>query len=349
MGMFNKKTDLKNETSTGQNDHNELLRLREEYDKRMMPVRNNSLYVYTKADPGVSEIVGDYYYINETEDNYVCRMDSIGKGITSSNISLYKKTLEADDLVLPKSKYKLVLPKDNIAIEQMDEFEEIWKIRDIHIEIRSEENVYSFYFKPVQQSAEVMEAFIKDGIQYDFKDLLQIPNDAHIVTLRYGSPFHHSGEYFIWRDRANLFMLKDVSRIIDNEKRISVLHIPINQIVYYKNEGDLRYEQQIYGGGGGGANIENAIIGGLLFGATGAIVGSQVGTEIAPISSETVAVDTRLVMLVFMNSHGKRLLAIFDSSATAAMEWYISEKEYTYIIEKRRSFFERQENSETQS
>jgi len=115
--------------------------------------------------------------------------------------------------------------------------------------------------------------------------------------------------------------------------------IPIDKVIYYKEEGSLRYEQEISGGGGMGISYTSAVIGGLLFGTAGAIIGSRNGQEIREIKSETREIDTRIVILKMYDQYNNISNFVFDCNAVNAFEWYISEKEYAYIIDRRRNSY----------
>ncbi|MFR5151161.1 MAG: hypothetical protein ACLTER_17910 [Ruminococcus sp.] len=59
-----------------------------------------------------------------------------------------------------------------------------------------------------------------------------------------------------------------------------MVELEVGDILYYKSEGALRYEQQLSGGGGMGINYGSAVIGGLLFGQAGAMIGSRRKEEV---------------------------------------------------------------------
>ena len=73
--------------------------------------------------------------------------------------------------------------------------------------------------------------------------------------------------------------------------------------------GKVDYLAKVNGGkiNGGGVNIDGALAGGMIFGAAGAIVGSQLGTEIqsTDINTTVETVDTRQVSLRYKDSNDK--------------------------------------------
>lgn len=136
-----------------------------------------------------------------------------------------------------------------------------------------------------------------------------------------------------------MYFVKSRSSLSDKQT-IFLTEIPIDKVIYYKEEGSLRYEQEISGGGGMGINYTSAVIGGLLFGTAGAIIGSRNGQEIREIKSETREIDTRIVILKIYDQYNNISNFVFNCNTVNAFEWYIPEKEYAYIINKRRNNYE---------
>ena len=83
----------------------------------------------------------------------------------------------------------------------------------------------------------------------------------------------------------------------------SIVHpIAVSDILYFCHDGEINYNTVVEGGGGfgGGVNTSGALLGGLLFGGIGALIGSQIGTEvkIEPVRSSIQKTDTRKTLLV---------------------------------------------------
>ena len=95
----------------------------------------------------------------------------------------------------------------------------------------------------------------------------------------------------------------------------------------------------ISGGGGNETSYGGAIVGGLLFGAAGAIIGSQKNEEKISVSSTTVEKDTRIVVLVIKVDTTVYQIAC-EQTAEGIFDWIIPDKQYNYVIQKRREMYE---------
>lgn len=109
--------------------------------------------------------------------------------------------------------------------------------------------------------------------------------------------------------------------------------IPIQNIEYYLEKGDISFSTSVSGGGGGKANIKGAVVGGLLFGTAGALVGSHTGKDarIQSVSSEAVEHDMRYVVLRYRDANNKIVDEEWDYACYAAFSELIPEKEYSYV------------------
>lgn len=87
---------------------------------------------------------------------------------------------------------------------------------------------------------------------------------------------------------------------ICNCTKLQKTEIKKNSILHYKLNGDIQYTNEI---SGGGVNIGNAVTGGLLFGAAGAIIGAGVGTEI---KTNQQAHDNRTVDVLYYCNENSR-------------------------------------------
>lgn len=115
-----------------------------------------------------------------------------------------------------------------------------------------------------------------------------------------------------------------------------VEHYPLSKIKHFKMVGSIGYSSDVHGGGGGGggANLGGAIYGGLLFGTAGAIVGSQMGTEIHidEIKTDVTRHDDRNVEFFYEDDTGKTVSVIFDSSAYDCLMALIPEKAFDSVV-----------------
>lgn len=126
-------------------------------------------------------------------------------------------------------------------------------------------------------------------------------------------------------------MRKYLLSLPDEDKFISIL---LSSIQYYRVIGDIRYQTDITGGGGGGTSIGGAIVGGMIAGETGAIIGSR--KKVEAIRSETTQIDDRYIELVFLDNSGFKQIMKFDYQAFDVFEELIPDKEYTIVQEKKR-------------
>ncbi|HIU74256.1 MAG TPA: hypothetical protein IAC62_00070, partial [Candidatus Pelethocola excrementipullorum] len=114
----------------------------------------------------------------------------------------------------------------------------------------------------------------------------------------------------------------------------------VDNILFFKEECELRYESYITGGGGNEVSTSGAVVGTLLFGAIGGYVGANRNRGIENINSSTIEHDTRVVALTFYDD-GIRYRIAFTIDALEALEWLIPEKRYTYVIDKRCKVYEK--------
>lgn len=115
----------------------------------------------------------------------------------------------------------------------------------------------------------------------------------------------------------------------------AILKIPLDNIIYFKEIGKVDYLAKVNGGkiNGGGVNIDGALAGGMIFGAAGAIVGSQLGTEIKStgINTTVETVDTRQVSLCYKDSNDKIAEEIYPYEVFDFLMKVIPEKEITIV------------------
>lgn len=121
----------------------------------------------------------------------------------------------------------------------------------------------------------------------------------------------------------------DIKKVLNDEVNFGRNSIPLADIVMFKTEGEKQFVTEV--SGGGGANLAGAALGGLLFGGAGAIVGSQLGTEI---KSNTTEKEGRIITLYYY--HNGKLLAenvMSDNvdKTIAALRLLIPEKEESVV------------------
>ena len=105
--------------------------------------------------------------------------------------------------------------------------------------------------------------------------------------------------------------------------------ISIKDIKYFCKEGDVQYETQISGGGGGGPSIKGAIIGGIIAGEAGMIVGGR--KKINEINSETITHDSRRTIFKYYYN-GNLVSEEYPLEMFEVFEELIPEKEYNIVV-----------------
>ena len=341
MGLFDRKPQIQQEQPEKIEKQKRLKQLQEQWEQYTSGFYDKGLRAILKDPTQKSGVV---YYILDSENEYTCYPDMLGRGCTVYQPESYEEALSLPVLSISKSDYTLVFPKDNIEITEKNEFNQIWSTGDIHIAFVSDNKTIEFKVTNNQQNIELIKKTTDMDVYGSIDGLLTIPPDTAIVKLKKSEFIQNDGACLFWRNAGNLYITEEIQANFEKNK-LSIITIPVNQIRYYKEEGSLRYEQIISGGGGGGANLGGAALGSFLFGGVGAIIGSNYGSQIAPITSETIEVDTRLIYLVFTNSAGKEYTITFEQDAIQAFEWFLPDKEYSHVIEKRRQDYEKELNA----
>lgn len=122
--------------------------------------------------------------------------------------------------------------------------------------------------------------------------------------------------------------LNTLRKIFSNNINIGEKYLPLDDILMFKLEGDKQFATET---SGGGANLQGAVLGGLLFGGAAAIVGSQIGTEIKTTTKE---IDSRLITLYY-NYNGKlraeRITSIDYDKTVSALRQLIPQKEESVV------------------
>ena len=113
--------------------------------------------------------------------------------------------------------------------------------------------------------------FQKIGVK-NFYNVIDIPDESFSVVVLQKNDFLSDQSYQFFREKNTIYFVRRHPKSYNAKACIAQLNI--NDIMYYKSVGELRYEQQISGGGGMGINYGSAVIGGVLFGSAGAIIGS---------------------------------------------------------------------------
>lgn len=313
-----------------------LAELKEEYDKYLQSLPDDAIKIemvdsFNKDDIGI-------YLLEETDSRYICYPLPIQNDEKIEFAGRYEYALERCKRILYLDKAKFKIDNGGISIEKQSEYRSIIKTTENTFAITDGNERYSFSKKDPEDLLKHLKSLANTNDDVSNPSNLIISNDALEVQVKYDAKKYYENR-IMWRDKKNLYLLK-----VKDNNIVDIFSIPVSHIKYYKADGDLKRDCFISGGGGkgGGVNYKGAAIGGLLFGGAGAVIGSRVNTdiEIEEIKTEIVEVDTRIVYLVVENDNGQYSQFVFDYSALAAMEWFLPDKEYRYVIEKRRAEFE---------
>ena len=127
---------------------------------------------------------------------------------------------------------------------------------------------------------------------------------------------------------ANSEEIQNYKKLLRKNIRFDRHTLPVSDIVMFKIEGNKQFVTET---SGGGANLQGAVLGGLLFGGAAAIVGSQVGTEI---KSTTKEMDNRIISLYYY-SDGKLMVENIRSTnldaTISALRRLIPQKEESVV------------------
>lgn len=97
--------------------------------------------------------------------------------------------------------------------------------------------------------------------------------------------------------------------------RLHYVSIPVDDIVFYYIDGDIRYQSIVSGGEiiSEKSSIKGAIIGGLIGGDAGAIIGSRPSVSTTGVTTKVVKKDDRtLVIRTHEGEHKTSLLSLYD-------------------------------------
>ncbi len=277
------------------------------------------------------------------EDSKYCIERSIDAwGIDRADLADLQKWADEKRIELDQSSYTCTLLDDQLECSSKPNVagEVFIRVNDIGIQFTSKagENYY-FYVENTLDNTKLSHPLLKElGIK-NYYNVIDVPEDTLPVKTDRGNSFlADTSMYLMFRQKGRLFFLRP--ELIDNEY-VEIAEIRIDEILFYKQEGSLHYEQSVSGSGGTSNSYGGAIVGGLLFGAAGAIIGSRKNETPVNISSTTIKHDTRVVVLS-VKRNGKLYNISFPVETEGAFDWIIPDKQYDYVVSKRREIFEQE-------
>lgn len=331
--------------------------LKEKAESKMDELSKLSGIIVSLEGQGFSK--NDKFIFNVDDENYIFtkyyeRTDCILPSVHLSPedeiesykqiILKYKEILEIQPFYLKKDEFSSNEVPLNTQMQKSETYigeteHSVGNIKFSLISNANSNNGIVITITDLKQDLSVLDS-LKQTLHFkNFYNILDIPEDSFQVTIINGNNFCREDTYHAFREHNQLIL---VCVRVDNyygKDKIIIIQIEVDNILYYKSEGSVRYEQQISGGGGMGINYGSAILGGLLFGEAGAIIGSRRNEEISEIESKTIKYDDRIVTLV-VKKDGQIFQIGFHVNNELAFDWLIPERQYDYVIQKRREKYE---------
>lgn len=281
------------------------------------------------------------YIFHITEDKYV--FEPVFSVSPYTKAETLEKAMNYSPIEFMKSQTETVLEETALVEKTVHEAvgETMVTVAPIRVAFIDKTNnshsVFMFTNKP-QNISPYADFFKEVGVR-NFFNITNIPEDILQIKVLHGNGFISSNTtYAIFRNEGKLTMLRPPAM---GGTSCYICEIGIDEILYYRQEGALRYEQQITGSGGGSTSYTGAIVGGLLFGVTGALIGSRANEKETNISTEIIEKDTRILYLV-VKRQGLVYQISFSLDAEMVFNWILPDKQYDYVIQKRREVYEKQ-------
>lgn len=348
--IFNKKAETSgtpvNTPDVDGDERKKLFALIEEHSKKVkdmvgsrgrckdLPFVQDATYVFHEDN--------DYYYF-DGDINVNAYEFKYGNG----SIEDMKQIVKNRQLAFEKSKYSCVLEKSDLMSRSEEDKVGEYTLELDAIKVQFKDNStgkqFLFCFNNNPSNIGVMGSFFKELGVKNYFNIVDVPSEIFTVRVNKGDGFlPDNAEYVVFRDHQKLVLLRQVRSFVGGQGKVMISEIDVSEIKYYKQEGSLRYEQSISGEGGGSTSYGGAIVGGLLFGVTGALIGSRANEKPISVSSTTITHDTRILVLCISRNNITYQLS-FELNAEDVFEWIIPEKQYDYVISKRREYYESME------
>ena len=246
-------------------------------------------------------------------------------------------------IVLKREDYTCELIENQLPLEKNQKYvgEGIIRISPIRILFKNISNNTEIVLDVENNPDNIMplaEFFKGLGVK-NYYNVLDIPEEMMSLNVLEGNGFLNSEKtYLVYRNKGVLTLI--CRNTYSTKPTMCVVEIGLDEILYYKSEGSVRYEQMVSGSGGAENSYTGAIVGGLLFGATGALIGSRANETKTEISTKTIKHDDRILILSVKRDSVVYSISL-DLTAEPVLEWLIPEKQYDYVIQKRREMYEK--------
>lgn len=273
------------------------------------------------------------------DDAYV--FEPVSYGVSSFHkIDMIQERSAIKPIILNKSDYSCKLQENRSIVETSDDcvgeiYVRVAPISLSFVKRWSEDEIVFNVVNTPNNLAPMIDFFIHLGIRNYF-NVINLPDEIRIIRVQQGNGFLKSrAEYLIFRDKNTVTLLRHNG----TSGVVTLVELDINEIQYYKSEGSIRYEQMISGSGGNENSYGGAIVGGLLFGAAGAIIGSRKNETKTEISTQTITHDTRVLLLKIERNHTVYSISL-NLDSEESLDWIIPDKQYDYVLSKRREMYE---------
>lgn len=132
--------------------------------------------------------------------------------------------------------------------------------------------------------------------------------------------------YGVWKNDDNIYFL-NTAKV--NSENNNYYIIPISNIKYYRCYGDEHYYSEVSGGGGGGSSLGGAVVGGILGGATGAVIGSR--KEQNPVETTVRHVNNKETYVVFKHNEVEINVCFYGDNLYKELFKLIPDKDYDRV------------------
>ena len=332
------KTDFQNDPTENEAEYRQLLE-KQLFDKRRLS--NKTDYCQGKASGGeIDENMS--YMLFKKDDSFYIVYDIDAELKKSDSLETLKKLAGGFSIVIKESEYYIeLLDNEQICNANRNYYGEVTiTVNDIGILFKpldGSRNEYRFYAINNPSNISRMSALFKNLHFKNFYNIIDLPEEVITLTVNKGNGFlANNVSYAAFRKDGFLVLLRPETT---NPYIVYASEIAIDEIRYYRQEGSLYYEQSLSGTGGGSNSYGGAIVGGILFGAAGAIIGSRKNDTPVNITTTTTKHDSRIVVLN-LQRNGHSYNVSLSPSTEDALDWLIPEKQYDYVISKRRQYFE---------
>lgn len=311
-------------------------RLKKEYEKVQQKINQIEGIEVKLQSADINSSIDYVFYLNDNSYCFYPRF--ISRGVLPGHSNQYEEAINAKPMFYSRTEWHIENnTSELIPIQSEDSTKEVlYRIEPIQLLLTNGNNIIKIIIKNFHQDMSPIQEITSILDIKNFYNLIDIPDEVFNIHVLNGLDYFNAKDFTIFRIDNDLYFF----RLSKTEVYVALTKINVDNILFFKEEGELRYESQITGGGGNGISTSGAVVGTLLFGAVGGYVGANKNREVESINSSTIEHDTRVVTLVFVDDKIRYRIAL-SIAAMEALEWLIPEKRYDYVIEKRCRLYEK--------